>query len=193
MYTTILFDFDGVVIDSISLQRFAFAKSYRHVLGEGDPPVDQYLSHSGDSFPNIMDKMGLPHDMWGPYRELSTKNMDMITIVPSICELLEGLVDWNIKLGLVTGKESDRTAQVLRYLNLARYFPVVICSDMVKQTKPHPECLYRAMGELQANPACTVYVGDSENDIIAAKSAGITALGVTWGVGKRNKPCSRWG
>ncbi len=64
MYTTILFDFDGVVIDSVSLQRFAFAKSYRHVIGEGEPPIDQYLSHSGDSFPNIMNKMGLPHDMW---------------------------------------------------------------------------------------------------------------------------------
>ena len=186
MYTTILFDFDGVVIDSISLQRFAFAKSYRHVIGEGAPPIDQYLSHSGDSFPNIMDKMGLPRDMWYSYREFSTQNMDMITIVPLICELLERLIGWNVKLGLVTGKESDRTAQILNDFNLARYFQVVICSDMVTQAKPHPECLHRAIGELQAHPASTVYVGDSENDIMAAKSAGITALGVTWGVGKRN-------
>ena len=186
MYTTILFDFDGVVIDSISLQRLAFAESYRHVVGEGEPPIDNYLSHSGDSFPNIMDKMGLPRDMWHSYREFSTQNMDLIECAPRIYELLDGLIDWNVKLGLVTGKESDRTSQVLNSFNLAQYFPVVICSDMVTHAKPHPECLFRAMDEIQADHAQTVYIGDSENDIIAAKSAGITALGVTWGVGKRH-------
>ena len=186
MYTTMLFDFDGVVIDSISLQRSAFAESYRHVIGEGEPPIEHYLSHSGDSFPNIMDKMGLPRAMWHPYREFSTNHMNMIEIIPHICELLDELVERKVKLALVTGKESDRTAQVLNDFNLARYFPVVICSDMVTHAKPHPESVHRAIHELQADPAQTVLIGDSENDILAAKSSGVTALGVTWGVGNRD-------
>ena len=186
MYTTILFDLDGVVIDSISLQRLAFAESYRHVIGEGEPPIEHYLSHSGDSFPNIMDKMGLPRDMWQAYREFSTQYMDMIEIVPRIGEVLEELVDRNVKLGLVTGKESDRTAKVLNHFNLAKFFPVVICSDMVAHAKPHPDCVYKALRALQSDPEQTVLIGDAENDIIAAKSSSVTALGVTWGVGKRD-------
>ncbi len=185
MYTTILFDLDGVVIDSISLQRMAFAESYHDVVGEGEPPIDNYLSHSGDSFPNIMDKMGLPREMWQPYREFSTQYMNLIEIVPKMSDVLEELVERKVRLGLVTGKESGRTAQVLNDFNLARYFPVVVCSDMVTHAKPHPESVHRALRELQADPTQTAFIGDSENDILAAKSAGITALGVTWGVGKR--------
>ena len=186
MYSTVLFDLDGVIIDSISLQRMAFAESYNHVIGEGEPPIDKYLSYSGDSFPNIMDKMGLPHDLWHRYREFSTQFMDLIEIVPKICEVLEELVDRNVKLGLVTGKESDRAAQVLIDFNLARYFSVVVCSDMVPHAKPHPDCVHRAIRELQADPTQTVLIGDSENDMLAAKKGGITALGVTWGVGKQD-------
>ncbi len=186
MFNALLFDFDGVVLDSISLMRFAFAESYRRVVGESEPPVNDFLAHSGDALQSILGKMKLPPEMRKHYRQISIKNMSMIEIVPGMCEVLEILVKRGFKLGLVTGKESDRTAGILEFFNLASYFSVVICSDMVEQAKPHPACVYKALAELRTDPAQTILVGDTKNDIIAAKRANVTALGVSWGIGKRN-------
>lgn len=46
--------------------------------------------------------------------------------------------------------------------------------------KPHPEGILRAMAYFQADPRKTMYVGDSDADIVAAKAANITSIGVNW-------------
>ena len=43
MLQAIIFDLDGVLIDSEPLMRFAFAASYRQVIGAGEPPIEAYL------------------------------------------------------------------------------------------------------------------------------------------------------
>ncbi len=47
MLKAIIFDLDGVLIDSEPLMRLAFETAYRQVLGEGEPPIEAYLEHMG--------------------------------------------------------------------------------------------------------------------------------------------------
>lgn len=62
MNRAVIFDFDGVIINSLEVQRKAFTASYNKVIGEGTPPFKEFLSHSGNSIHNIFEIMGLPSE-----------------------------------------------------------------------------------------------------------------------------------
>jgi AHBA synthesis associated protein len=183
--STVLFDLDGVLIDSEALMRYAFVESYRRVLGAGTAPVERYLSYSGNSFLRIMDRLGLPHELYPHFREISTRHVGMLRPVAGMVDVLAGLAQLNLRMAVVTGKDAERTAQILELLSLADYFEVVVCSDMVGKPKPNPESVYRALVALDARSDEAVLVGDAVCDIVAARRAGVAAVGVSWGLGTR--------
>jgi AHBA synthesis associated protein len=182
-----LFDLDGVLIDSEALMRYAFEQSYRRVVGAGRPPVEEYLSYCGDSFLRIMDRLNLPRALYPHFREISIRHVEMIRVVAGIPELLAEVARPGARTAIVTGKDAERTAQILDRLELAPYFEVVVCSDMVARPKPNPESVYRALDALEAEPEQAVLVGDTVADIVAARRAGIATVGVTWGIGTREQ------
>ncbi len=66
---------------------------------------------------------------------------------------------------------------LLDALDIAKYFTVVIGGDDVQNKKPHPEPLLLVAEKLSLAPAELLFVGDSRNDIQAAKAAGCCLLG----------------
>jgi phosphoglycolate phosphatase/pyrophosphatase PpaX len=63
---------------------------------------------------------------------------------------------------------------------LSSYFDVVITGDDVTHPKPHPEGILLAMEQLRAKASDTIYVGDSDADILAGRAAGLLTVGVNW-------------
>jgi AHBA synthesis associated protein len=182
MLQTIIFDLDGVIIDSEPLMRFAFAEAYRRVIGPGTPPIESYLEHMGESFPRIVERLGLPISLWEPYQALCRQHIDLIRIFPWARETLAWARAHDLNLAILTGKDRARTMQILEHFDLARFFELVIASDELRQPKPDPEGILRALRlfDCQANEA--VMVGDAVSDILCAQRAGVAAVAVTWGI-----------
>lgn len=181
MNNAVVFDFDGVIIDSLEVQRKAFLESFRLVSDGPLPSFEEFLGHSGDSIPNIFKKMGLSPDMTEHYRRIAKENIHLIDIIDGMEELLRYIKNAGWLCGLCTGKDRSRTVQTLEQHGLSGYFDAVVCSDDVIHPKPHPESLLCTVDELRTTIEYSVFVGDGKNDIICAREAKMRSIAVAWG------------
>jgi AHBA synthesis associated protein len=182
MLKAIVFDLDGVLIDSEPLMRVAFAESYRQIIGDGPAPIEAYLEHMGKPFPQIMDCLGLPHSLWAPFKEICRRRIEMIKLFPES----RGLLDWaqrhDLGLALLTGKDEQRTAEILEHFAIGSYFTAVLTPEQLTRPKPDPEGILCALEALGCEPEHAVMVGDSTSDVLCAQQAGVPAIAVTWGI-----------
>ena len=102
---------------------------------------------------------------------------------PRVREMLASLGAW--KLAAVTNKRHDTTVEALRVAGLLASFELVLGGDSVRHKKPAPDPVLMAADVLRVSPAECAVVGDTENDVRAAKLAGARSIGVTWGYGTR--------
>ena len=98
-----------------------------------------------------------------------------------VADTLGALHAKGLPLALVTNKPTPFVAPLLDALDIAKYFTVVIGGDDVQNKKPHPEPLLLVAEKLSLAPAELLFVGDSRNDIQAAKAAGCCSVGLTYG------------
>ncbi len=102
---------------------------------------------------------------------------------PGVAETLSRLRRTGYRLAVCTNKNHGPTVTILRNLDLESYFGAVIGGDSLVRRKPDPEPLLAALDELSASPSSAVMVGDSRNDVAAARAAGIPAITVSYGYG----------
>ncbi|MDR2164456.1 MAG: phosphoglycolate phosphatase [Zoogloeaceae bacterium] len=98
--------------------------------------------------------------------------------------VLAGLAAWQasgLPLAVVTNKNMDFTMPLLEQTGLARFFTVVIGGDSTPCKKPHPEPIFAACRQMGAIPAENLHIGDSINDVRAARAAGSLAWLVPYG------------
>jgi phosphoglycolate phosphatase-like HAD superfamily hydrolase len=103
-----------------------------------------------------------------------------VTVFPGIGATLELLAAAGLKLAIYTGSQGE-SLPPLEQSGLMRHFDLVLTSAHVAQRKPHPEGLIRCLEALGVSPEEAAYVGDSVQDIQAARAAGMTAIGVLSG------------
>ena len=183
----IVFDFDGVIIDSHEIQKKALKESFQNVFGDKEPPYDAFFEMSGDSLPNIFVKLGIPLTVLPIYIKSSRENIGMIRVYNGIIPMLEILNNKGINCALCTGKDRSRTLDILHILHLDSFFCKVVCSDDVKKPKPYPDSLIKIINELEIMENDVVMVGDGINDILCAKAVGIKSIAVTWGEVHKDK------
>ncbi len=94
---------------------------------------------------------------------------------------LNHLVHAGYKLGCVTNKRGRYTEPLLDALGILGHFRIVVSGDTLPQKKPDPEPLLYAAEMLGAAPERTLMVGDSLNDIQAARAADLPVYCVTYG------------
>jgi phosphoglycolate phosphatase len=83
-------------------------------------------------------------------------------------------------LGAATGKSRRGLAATLGHHGLAGHFATLQCADD-HPSKPHPSMLLAALAETGAEAGRAAMIGDTEFDMLMARAAGITAIGVAWG------------
>jgi AHBA synthesis associated protein len=176
----VVFDLDGVLVDSHETMGRAFAVAYAEVIGAGPAPFDEYQRYQGLYFPEIMRRMGLPAEMEEPFVRESYRLADQVPVVDGVVDLLETLRNRGFGLAVATGKAGPRARSLLATLGLIEYFDQVVGSDEVAHPKPAPDIVLRALSLLDAKPEAAVMVGDARADMLSARGAGVTAVAATW-------------
>lgn len=98
--------------------------------------------------------------------------------------VLEGLAAFRAQgaaLAVVTNKPTEFTLPLLERTGLAEWFDVVVCGDTCEKKKPDPMPLLYACHQLGCLPGEALAIGDSINDALAARAAGIKVLAVPYG------------
>ncbi|HBC56670.1 MAG TPA: phosphoglycolate phosphatase [Gammaproteobacteria bacterium] len=99
----------------------------------------------------------------------------------SIAPLLAYLESAQIPWGIVTNKPAFLTAPLVDALKLSSRAACVVSGDTTAHRKPHPEPLFFALRQLRVLPSESLYIGDAERDVTAAKRAGMKVLAATYG------------
>ncbi|APG20272.1 phosphoglycolate phosphatase [Kosakonia radicincitans] len=102
-------------------------------------------------------------------------------LFPDVADTLAALHAQGLPLALVTNKPTPFVAPLLEALDIAQFFSFVVGGDDVVNKKPHPEPLLLVCKKLNIQPHELLFVGDSRNDILAAKAAGSVSVGLTYG------------
>ncbi|MFF3868910.1 HAD-IA family hydrolase [Micromonospora sp. NPDC001898] len=178
--SVVIFDLDGVLVDSHEVMGRAFTAAYAEVVGAGPAPFAEYQRYQGLYFPEIMRRMGLPPEMEEPFVRESYRLADQVPVVDGVADLLQTLRTRGFRLAVATGKAGPRARSLLTTLNLIQHFDHVVGSDEVANAKPAPEIVLRALSLLGAEPDAAVMVGDAPADIRSARAAGVTSVAATW-------------
>jgi AHBA synthesis associated protein len=176
----VVFDLDGVLVDSFAVMREAFTIAYAEVVGPGPAPFEEYNKHLGRYFPDIMRIMGLPPEMEGPFVRESYRLAGSVPLFPGVRELVRELRDRGVRTAVATGKGGERARSLLAGLELLQEFDFVIGSDEVPRPKPAPDIVIRALDLLGVEAADAVMVGDAVTDLQSARGAGVGAVAALW-------------
>jgi pyrophosphatase PpaX len=182
---TVLFDLDGTLIDSVRL----ILDSYHHTLAaHGLPPRsdEEWLRGVGTPLTVQFAEWGNDREtmeaLIATYREYNLANHDrMVTVYPGVADAVAAIKRKGINTGLVTSKNRQGALRGLTLVKLESMMDVLVCCDEVANPKPHPEPVEKAVELLGANPAETVYVGDSIHDMRSGRAAGVQTAAVLWG------------
>jgi AHBA synthesis associated protein len=180
--TTVIFDLDGVLVDSYEVMREAFTAAYAEVVGEGKPPFEEYRKYMGRYFPEIMEIMGLPLEMEEPFVRESYRLAHRVQLYPGISGMLNTLNSAGLRLAVATGKRGSRARSLLDGLGVLPMFAHVTESDEVSRPKPAPDIVLHILNVLGVRPDEAMMIGDATVDLASARAADVTAVAALWGV-----------
>jgi phosphoglycolate phosphatase len=103
------------------------------------------------------------------------------TVFPDVASGLMALRELGLSLACVTNKPHRFAMELLTKFGLAEYFKVVLGGDSLPQKKPDPLPMLTACERLDVHPREAVAIGDSENDALAGRAAGMATLTVPYG------------
>jgi phosphoglycolate phosphatase-like HAD superfamily hydrolase len=105
-----------------------------------------------------------------------------ISFFDGVFEMVKYLKDRGIKTGIVTSETKEEFAVVNSVINIRNHFEPIICMEDVINPKPSGEPLLLALENMGIQREEGVYVGDSINDLMCAREAGVDFYLSAWGM-----------
>ena len=183
MIDTVVFDFDGTIMDTNDVIIGSWQHVYRTLRGkEGD--LNYILSTFGEpleysmmtSFPevDVEESVKIYRD-W--HRE---RFLDMIKLFPGITEMLQEVKARGYKTGIASSRLRLTLEQGLNKYDLGKYFDAIVAVEDTENPKPAPDIVLKTLDLLDAKPENAIMIGDSRLDILCAHNAGVPAVLVSW-------------
>ena len=190
-YNTFIFDFDYTLGDAtmgvVESANFALGKmglpaaprdEIRRTVGMSLPDTFTFLTGNGDPDPKAL----FAELFLEKAEEVMTRSTELFADTVTVLSRLKAS---GAALGMASTKQRCRLLQIIDKFDMGRFFDVIVGGDDVKNPKPHPEALIRAVSSLGAAKKDVLYIGDSIIDARTAERAGIDFFAVTTGTTTR--------
>lgn len=186
-YKAAIFDMDGTILDTLEDLRDSVNAS---LAWAGFPArtAEEIRAFVGNGAKRLIERAvpdGTDEDTAGRilayYRSYYEAHAQVKTApYPGVCELLDSLRAAGVKLAVVSNKPDAAVKKLAGHYFPGVFHAAIGAMDGVA-VKPAPDALRSAMRLLRVTAEETVYIGDSDVDVMTAKNAGTAGLFVTWG------------
>lgn len=188
----ILFDLDGTLIDSTDAIVGCFYHSFKELNFDFTGDEEDIKNEIGYPLDVMYATLGVEKaKVWDfvtsykkEYRKVSEAKT---TLLPNALEAVQ-VASGFARLGIVTTKTTQYTIPLLENFGIFDYFETIIGRQEVTHPKPNPEPINKALEALNITNSSDIYmIGDTKLDLIAANEAGVNAVAVTCGYGKKDE------
>jgi phosphoglycolate phosphatase len=197
----VLFDLDGTLLDTVADIALALNRTLqehgslplpedevRRMIGRGSPIlIERAVAWAGLTVDKTV-RAAMLERFFHHYGELEESNEDRAKPYPGAAEALQAVHGARLLTAVVTNKQHRFAAALFKRLGLAAHIDVLIGGDTCERRKPDPQPLLFACQSLGAAPSESLMVGDSVNDVQAARAAGIPVVCVSYGYNEGRDP-----
>ena len=184
----LLFDFDGLILDTETTEFLVWQKIYREhgqemlpetwgqVIGGYGISIFDGAVHLAELVGNGLDA----RELHARYRSESDAAILQQPVLPGVLDYLEDARRLGLRLAVASSSPHSWVDMHLARLGLADRFDAIICGDDVSpgRTKPHPDLFLKALDALGVKAAQAIVFEDSPNGVSAARAAGIRVVSV---------------
>jgi len=184
-HSLLIFDLDGTLIDS----RYDIAASVNRTFRDmnlPEKPPETIYRYVGNGVRQLIvdaiesDAPGLVNQALGLFeRHYLAHLLDRTVLYPGVAALLARLA--HRKKSVVTNKPLIYTQKILDGLGITKHFDLILGGTPTCRLKPDPEMVLTTLHALNVAPQDALLIGDSPNDILAARSAGVQSCAVGYG------------
>lgn len=195
IFDFLIFDLDGTIVDS-KADIASSVNAVREEYGLKHIPVDTVRSYLGNDVNALMEYAvrGVVYE-----KEKITKSdiiakfkfyywqrlTDTTFVFDGIKDMLEILKNKN--KAILSNKNEDFSCEIIRRLGISNYFIKIWGGDTISVKKPDPKPILDLIRLTNSDISKTVMIGDSANDFLAAKNAGIQSIAVLYGYSDQNQ------
>ncbi|WHE07314.1 HAD family phosphatase [Thermoanaerobacterium thermosaccharolyticum] len=186
MFEAVIFDMDGVLIDSEPLHLELEEEIFKEI--GANVSLEEHNSFVGTTshymWEYVINKYNIPHTVdelvemdRKRYFEYILKHDDAVKPIEGVDELVKELYSKKMRLAVASSSPIEVIKLVVKRLKLESYFDELVSGDFVKRSKPYPDIFLYASEKLNVVPEKCIVIEDSNNGVMAAKSAGMKVVG----------------
>src|ERR1700730_7886287 len=197
----VLFDLDGTLVDTaadiaLALNRTMVEYDFeavaeddvRRMVGRGSPILIERAAASQGRAIDAATEAAMVERFFHHYGHVEESSEGSSQPYAGAAEALRILHDAGLRTAVVTNKQHRFAAALLKRLGLADWIDVVVGGDSCVRRKPDPQPLLFACETLNVPPSESLMIGDSVNDVQAARAAGIPIVCVSYGYNEGRDP-----
>ncbi|WP_196246257.1 HAD family hydrolase [Lacticaseibacillus zhaodongensis] len=184
MFSTILFDIDGTIIDTEDVIISSLQEALAQVTGRAYTHAELRFSLGIPSAETIAD-LKLPADQSAAVKklwpELLAKKQRDVRVFATMRQTMSHLQHRGIRMGIITSKNEPELEHEFNRFGLNDYFDVIVTAQPGIKPKPAGDPITAALRQLGSSKDKSLYLGDSIYDMQSAHNAGISFALATWG------------
>ncbi|NBU80552.1 MAG: HAD family hydrolase [Flavobacteriaceae bacterium] len=185
MIKTVIFDMDGVIVDTEPVHNYAYNQHFKQLNIEVTP--EMYASFTGNSTKNIFEKLKIQFNLADEVSTLVETKRNLFNdafdskedlfLLDGVEDLIKDLYQNGLQLVLASSSATVTINRIFNRFELHKYFSHIVSGEDFPESKPHPAIFLKAAALSKTPVENCIVIEDSTNGIIAAKSAGIYCIG----------------